>query len=68
VVAYGQDVLKQKIYDTPFTEAGLTGGVVITQAAVPEPASLALLGSGLLAVGFRVRRKRAASQAKTAKS
>ena len=55
VVAYGQS-RTGKVYDTPFTETGLvTGG---PPPAVPEPGSLLLLGSGLMVLRARLRRRR----------
>lgn len=40
------------IYSTPFTHAGL-----VDSGPTPEPASLALLGTGILALGTAVRRR-----------
>jgi hypothetical protein len=57
-VAFGEDTTKSLVYDTPFTESGLTGGKVTTQAAVPEPATLFLFGSGLLMAGRKFRKNR----------
>jgi hypothetical protein len=52
VVAYGND--GKHVYVNPFTEAGLdTHPNVVT----PEPASLALLGSGLIGLGGFARKK-----------
>lgn len=51
VVAYGQN-LAGTAYATPFTESGLV---------VPEPASLALFGSGMIALAVLVRRRFSAS-------
>jgi hypothetical protein len=51
-------------FSTPFTVAGLVNGpgctdcIVTTQATVPEPASLALFGSGLALAASRLRKKR----------
>jgi hypothetical protein len=58
VVAYGQTPVwydnqgrpRVTIYDTPITQAGQT-------TTVPEPGSLALLGSGLLGLAGMIRRK-----------
>ena len=57
-VGYSVDaktVGKQTMTDnfTPFTTAG-----IVTRGVVPEPASILLLGSGLSAAGFWMRRKR----------
>ena len=56
--AFGEDGAGSKIYDTPFTESGLTGSNVTILSAVPEPASLMLLGSGLLLIGRNFRKNR----------
>lgn len=51
-VAYGYN--NNHVYVNPFTEAGLeTGKDIVT----PEPASLALLGSGLLGLGGLARKR-----------
>jgi hypothetical protein len=66
--AFGEDTTNSKIYDTPFTESGLTGGNVTTLSAVPEPASLILLGSGLLIVGRNFRKNRQMQKSRELKS
>ena len=58
LVADGEFASGFKIFDTPFTEAGMTTGTGITSVPVPEPASLMLLGSGLLVVSAKIRRRR----------
>lgn len=52
VVAYGQNS-RGKPTDVPFTEAGLT---TCRGNATPEPTSLLLMGSGLLAIALSRRR------------
>ena len=52
VVAYGVNTAGTHAYAVPFTEAGFV---------VPEPASLALFGSGVIALALAVRRRFRAS-------
>jgi len=66
--AFGEDAANYKIYDTPFTESGLTGGNVTVLSAVPEPASLILLGSGLLFAGRNFRKNRQMQKSRGLKS
>lgn len=53
--ADGNPCLGKNTFTTPFTEAGLTND---TTSATPEPGSLLLLGSGLLATSLLRRRLR----------
>jgi PEP-CTERM motif len=57
IVAYGQGRSthggKTIVFDTPFTESGYKDG----RTSTPEPASLVLVGSGLLALACGVRRR-----------
>ncbi len=61
-IAYAEDTANSKIYDTPFTEAGLTtsngttpGGNVITPA---PPSAIAFALGGLALLGFMAQSRR----------
>jgi len=57
VIGYGSDALSGgKPFVNPFTEAGLTASTTTT----PEPASMLLMGSGLLGLGGMLRRRKKA--------
>jgi hypothetical protein len=66
--AFGEDSRHSLVYDTPFTESGLTGGGNVILTAVPEPASLMLLGSGLMFVGRNFRKNRQIQKLRDLKS
>lgn len=58
VIAYGEipGANNTQIFDTPFTESGMTD-----RTPTPEPASMLLIGTGLVAFGGMLRRKRASN-------
>lgn len=58
-VAYGQDSNNNKLYDTPFTEAGMVDQPPPVE--VPEPASLSMFGAALVALGLMQWRRRGRS-------
>jgi hypothetical protein len=59
-VAYGTG--GGKTFDTPFTEAGLTANTTSGTSAVPEPGTLLLVGTGLLAAAVGLRRRVSTAQ------
>jgi hypothetical protein len=51
VIAFGTDLSTQKLYATPFTEAGLTTGQTPPPVGVPAPSGLVLGLFGLFSAG-----------------